>query len=141
MDNKVLMLVVVIVCLVLGAVAGMYLPALVSPQAKNSVKIEAAVKDLSSKVIPSIVAYGKVTKISGKNITLAFGGDSVVIPVGEKSTVYSLAVPAGQAGSPTQQKVEFSQIKVGDNLNISLKLSSDGKLEGQSVIILPATKK
>jgi hypothetical protein len=109
-----------------------------APTIAKAVKYEATVKALSSKVVPSIIAYGQVTKIENKNITLTYNKETLTVPVMESANVYSF-VPA-EAGSkttaPTQKKSTFSEIKVGDSLNITVKLSADGVLEGQSVIIL-----
>jgi hypothetical protein len=93
-----------------------------------------AVKFLSSKTVPSIVAYGQVTKIDGRNITLFYSGDSITINMDANSQVYLFVNDS--TGKPVQKKVEFGEIKVGDNLNITLKLLVDGQLQGQSVFIL-----
>lgn len=97
-------------------------------------KITEAVKALSSKTVPSIVAYGQVTKIDGRDITLSYNGDNITITIDANGQVYSFVNDS--TGKPVQKKVEFKEVKVGDNLNITLKLLSDGQLQGQSVFIL-----
>lgn len=102
----------------------------------------AGIKILSSSAFPSIIAIGKVQKVFGRVITLNYGGQSVDIPVQDGAKIYSLAFSAGTkitSGSP-QTESTFGAIKVGDNLSISVKVSTDGKVEGTSVIILPASK-
>lgn len=97
----------------------------------------AVVKTLSSKVIASIIAYGTVADIQGKNITLSYNSDSVVIAIADTAEIYSFSQASGGNAAPTQTKTEFSQIKKGDSLNVTLNLLSDGQLKGTSVIILP----
>ena len=103
--------------------------------------METVIKSLSSKVIPSIIAYGEVTNIEGRNITLSYGGESLTIKIKDDSQIFSFVKTAslkkGEPAVTSQQKVDFKTIKKGDNLNISVKLLPDGQLESQSVIILP----
>lgn len=91
-------------------------------------------KNLNSKAVPSIIAYGQVTKIEGRNVTLSFNGDSVTVKVSDSASINSFVKDS--AGATTQQKKDFSQIKNGDTLSINVKLLSDGNLQGESVIIL-----
>ena len=97
---------------------------------------DTVIKALSSKVIPSIVAYGQVTEINGRNITIFYSGETLTVPIAQDAQVSSFTQANGQTGS-TQQQSSFNQIKKGDSINISIKVSSDGKLEGKMVIILP----
>jgi len=136
MDSKNLVLIIIIalVFFVLGGGAGVYFISQ-TPLTKEGAANQIALKTLSSKVIPSIVAYGEVTNISGKNVTVAYAGDSATVAIANSAQVYSFIQQAGSA-SPTQQKTDFAAIKKGDTLNIALKLLADGTLQGQSVIIL-----
>jgi len=83
------------------------------------------------------VAYGQVSKVEGRAVTLTYGGNTLAINVKQDAPVYSFAQAAG-AAAPTQQKVDFSAVKVGDSVNIVLKMLASGDLEGQQVIILPS---
>lgn len=85
---------------------------------------------LSTKVISSISAYGKVIKIEGKNITLSNLGDSLAVSITDSARIYSFINSA-------QQAAEFEDIKVGDNVNAVLKLLPNSQYEGSSIIILP----
>ena len=147
MDKKILMVIVAVVLLVVGVFLGMGLQ-----MQKDNAKINgsastiSAVKSLSSKVVPSIIAYGQVTNISGKVLTLSYSGDVLDVKISDNSNIYSFSAPTAPAGSktptaPVQQKALFSDIRKGDNLNVSLKLKADGSLEGQSVIILPSANR
>lgn len=106
---------------------------------KEKVQVESANK-LSSKVIPSITAFGEVSNITGKNITLTFGGDSLVIKIRDDAQIYLPATNStdknGKAVALPQRAAKFSDIKTGDSLSINLKLLPDGQIEGQMVIII-----
>jgi hypothetical protein len=102
---------------------------------------QAVVKTLSSKVVPSIIAYGTVSDIQGKTITLAYGTDSIKVPVTDGAQVFTFTQSTDPKVAPTQTKTDFSKIKKGDSLNVSLKLLPTGELQGVSVIILPAAGK
>lgn len=101
------------------------------------------IKILTSKAVPSIIAHGEVTNISGKKITVSYLGDSVTVEIAENAGIYSFSLLAdGKNTNSAQQKVDFNVIKKGDNLNIALRLLPDGTLSGQSVIInnMPAVQ-
>lgn len=97
-----------------------------------------SVKDLSSKVV-SVSASGSVTKISGRSITLSQQGDSMVIGIKSDAKIYSfISTSSGtNKGASTSQQVDFSSIKVGNNVSVNIKVLPSGEVEGFSVIILP----
>ena len=136
MENKnlaVLAAVAIIIFLIGGGLGAFY-------QNQNNFQKLLAIKQLSSKVVPSIVAYGKVSKIQGKNITLNFSGDSLTVLITDTAQIYSFASPANAntTQSNSQQKINFSDIKVGDSLNIGLRVSPAGVLSGTAVMVLPS---
>jgi Cu/Ag efflux protein CusF len=139
MDKKILIILLIIVSLVLFT-AGLSLGIFYQKQ-KDAPKVDAAkiiLEKLSSKTVPSIAIYGKVTKIDGKNITLTFAGDTMTVNIKDGSNIYSFRGSGGTSGNvPVQQDAKFEDIKVGDNLNATMKVLADGQLESQSVIILP----
>ena len=107
---------------------------------------EDAVKFLSSKAT-SFNANGIVTKISGRDISLNSNGETLVIPVNNSAKINLFVQPTaeenGVAASSYYRTAQFSEIKVGYRLNISLGLSSSNKIEGQEVFIfipLPGEK-
>ncbi len=136
--NKSLILIIAgaVVIFVLGGGLGISYQAQKSGTSGSS-NSDAVVKTLSSKVVPSIIAYGEVTNIQGKNITLSYGSDSIIIPVNDDSQIFSFGQSADTKTPPVQKKVTFAEIKKGDSLNVNLKLLSDGTIQGTSVVILP----
>jgi hypothetical protein len=99
------------------------------------------VNSLSSGVISSIVAYGQITNISGRNITLNNSGSNLVIPIATDAQIYAFATPTGKTAAttaPVQQVVTFGDIKIWDKANVAVRLLPTGQLEGSSVIILPS---
>lgn len=104
-------------------------------------RLMSALEGITSKAIPSIIAYGQVTGIEGKNITLTYREDSIIVSIRSDTEIYSFVQPTeqkeGQAALPVKQLVKFEDIKKGDTLSISLKVLSDGQLEGNTVTIMP----
>jgi hypothetical protein len=130
-----------VLLLLLGAGVG----ALLSRASLQQTKVN-AVNSLASRVISSIVAYGQVKNINGRNITLSNLGDDLTITVADSAQIYSFVTPSTTdknktaTTAPVQQTVGFGNVKVGDNINMTIRLLPTGQLEGASVIILPATK-
>jgi flagellar basal body-associated protein FliL len=123
------------VIFIIGVVAGIFLGGIVGPQ---KAKVAAA-NNLSSKVVSSMVVYGKVKSISGRNITLDNLGDTSTISIAASAPVYSFRTSEGVMAK-VQQIVKFGDIRIGDNVNISVKLLPSGQLQGSSVIVLPTAK-
>ena len=132
LNSTFLMVISGLVILVLGFGAGFFYKTFqVSPQLEKSM---ALIKTLSSKTVLSTVAYGQVSEITGNDITLSYNGDSIKISMTESSPVYSFVNDS--SGNPVQKKVDFKQIKIGDSLNITIKLLPDGQIQSQSALIL-----
>ena len=136
----VLLAVAVVMFLIGGGVATF----LQSPKVE---KVNTVVKALNSKTVTAISFYGKVSKIDGRNVTLSYSGDSVTVNVLPASQVYGISASTVKTDSKgvttttpgsTQQLVDFSTIKVGDNLNINAKMSPTGELTGTFVLIVPS---
>jgi len=115
----------------------------VAPEQEETPQEEAPqiLESISSKIISSITAMGKVTKISGDTITLTQGTENLSIRVKKGAKVSSFVTPTpveqGETGAIEQKTVSFEDIKVGDSLNIGLEILSDGTVEGLFVIIFP----
>jgi len=103
---------------------------------QSGAKVQTA-NSLASKVISSIIAYGQVKSINGNSITLSNLGDDLIISAAKDAKVYSFTTVVG--GAPVQKLVGFGNIKVGDKINVTMKLSPKGQLEGSLVVILPVT--
>lgn len=138
MDKK-QVLILVLSCLVLFLL-GISLGITIQANNRGAVKKAEAVNNLSSKVITSITAYGKITKIDGKKITLSNLGEDLSILMQDKAKIYSFNVSEKSNVAPTQKEVGFGDVKVGDSVNVVMKLLSDGQMQGSSLIILPVSK-
>ena len=99
-------------------------------QTKEVVK---TVNVLGSKTVPSIVAYGQVEKIEGKNITLTNMGDSITVKIKDNAQIISFL---NRDDPIANKQANFSDIKKGDTLNITVKVLPNGSLEGETAIIL-----
>ena len=139
-----LIILIVLVVFILGAGIGIFYQTQKDITGINNIRDTS--EKLSSKVIPPIIAYGRVTKIDGKNITLNFSGENLIAKMDDNAQIFKFSSPSSSTKdsqpSSTRQETKFENIKVGDNLNITFKVLSDGTLLGQSVSILnsfPAT--
>jgi hypothetical protein len=70
---------------------------------------------------------------------LSSSGEELIVPILSSAKINLFVQPAaaknGVAPVPYYQPVQFSDIKIGDRLNISLILAPDNNLEGQTVYI------
>jgi hypothetical protein len=110
-----------------------------APQIEKLQTLETSVKALSSKVVSSINANGQVLSIDGRDITLFYEKEVLTISAKDDVEVFSFTAPnidqKNASGSP-MQKIDFSQIKKGDNLNVALEILSDGTIKIRSIIII-----
>jgi hypothetical protein len=134
--NAIVIIVIGAVVFIVGVGLGIFYQA--QADSMQVTKTETA-NALSSKVIPSIVAYGTVTKIDGNNITLTAQGDTLTVAVSPDAKVISFSSTAGSTAAPTQKDASFSDVRTGDSINIAVKVMPDGQIQGQTVIILPGS--
>ena len=90
--NKQLVILIIIgvFLFLLGGVIGIAYDSQTGPQ---QVKVK-TVNSLTSKVVSSITAYGKITNINGKNLTLNNLGDNLVFLIADNAQIYSFTIPA-----------------------------------------------
>jgi len=134
MDNKktiilVSLIMLGIVFLGVGYFAGVTLEKQkMVPELEKITKAAKILNAINSKVIPSPIAFGEITKISGRIVTLNYAGESLDISVKDNAQIYSF--------SQGQKQIDFSQIKVGDWLNITIEVLPDGQVQGLSVAVV-----
>ena len=130
-----LLIIGVIVILALGSLGGiLFQTQKTAPQLEKSGKL---IEVMSSRIIPSVVAVGEITNISGRTITLKPHTNE------EKPLTLSIEITkdaelSSFVFSITGEEIEFKDIKVGDNVNVSLKILSDSSFQGTSVIVFPS---
>ena len=133
------MIVIHIIAVLVVVIVGMILGMTFVQKGPQQVKIQ-TVNSLASKVISSIAAYGQIKSINGRVVTLNNLGDDLSITIADNAQILSF-ITTKTSPTPVQQTTTFDKVKVGDNVNIIMRLLSDGKLEGSSVIILPPPAK
>jgi len=135
MNKKQLVVFIVagIILLVIGGVAGYAIKSFNKVQVQKNT----AVSNLSSKVITSITAYGEITKIDGRELTLSNANQTLVVLMAQNAKIRILAVKEGSA-TPVQQETKFEELKVGQKVNVIMKVSATGVMQGSSAVILPA---
>lgn len=140
--NIVCLIVAGILLLAVGAFGGVLLERkVINPKFE---KMDTIAEEINSKLIISMVAFGKVAKISDRTITLTYGTENLAIRIKEDAEILSFNAPVlndkGEQvspGVPGQKNAEFKDIKIGDNLNIRLNILPDGELVGVSVMVFP----
>ena len=100
-------------------------------------KLQPVINTLSSGVIQSIVASGQIQNISGRTIVLISGNDKAILNVPKSAQVFSYTGKNGIA-SGTPEAVNFSNLKIGNNITANLKLLSGGQIECNSIYIFPS---
>jgi len=95
------------------------------------------VDNLKSKVISSIVLFGKVEKISGRTLNISNNGDAINVAISNDAR-FSLVDSSPKAAGP--KTAGFENIKVGDTVNMSAKILDSNSFLGLSVVIYPAQK-
>ena len=128
------------ILLVGGGLGVVYQKSTSSPSTANTAASQDFLTKLNSKVISSMVAYGDVTKVSGKAITLTTEGQSLTVTMKDNAT-YTMRVPATSTTKASSKKATLSDVKVGNKINISLDLSDTGELLGTSSFIFASTTK
>lgn len=88
------------------------------------------------KSVVSITAYGQVSDIQGKSITLTNNNATLALPVAEDAQIY-IFTPASGKTPAAQSSSSFDKIKKGDYVNVDIRFSQNNALEGSSVVILP----
>lgn len=80
-------------------------------------------------------ARGTIINISDTVLTLSSSGEILSIPVADDAMVNYLVVDYS-TDENSYQKAQFSDLKINDNVTITIKFI-DGKAVGQGVVILP----
>ena len=101
---------------------------LITERDKNG-KLSELTSILSSPLISDITVTGRVSNVSGRNITLTENEENLTIPVKEGLKAISFISP--------EQKVKIEDLQIGDYLNIFMRVSKDGEIEATRVIIIP----
>jgi len=136
LSPKVLSIILGLVIFVVGIGVGIFYQ--ISKDAPRIKKVTEAIKQLASKAIPSVIAYGQIINIEGRNLTVSFDGENVTVKIREDAAVTSL-IPDVQ-GKTSQQNITFSQIKKGETVSINTKILPDGQLQGDSIMVLSSSR-
>ncbi len=111
----------------------------------------ASLKSLTSPVILSISAYGKITNINGRNVTITRGKDAMVLALKSDANISSVAFaapgplpsgskkPASPAPTPTVKQLSLQDLKVGNDVTARVRVLASGQIEGLSVTVLAPT--
>ncbi|MBI4359068.1 MAG: hypothetical protein HY577_00545 [Candidatus Nealsonbacteria bacterium] len=84
------------------------------------------------------VAFGKITAISGRILTLEEGGETAQIVISEAATVGKFVPPEPDENLPIKQSLKFDNLKIGDWAQVFVTIAQNKKMEGSDVTIMPA---
>jgi hypothetical protein len=136
MEKKILFLLVVlcILFLAVGFSLGLLAPKVSAPLAQT---ISPVFKTANSKVITSISASGKVTKVAGTVVTISRSGDNLDVNLPKSAKIYTFAATA-TSKIPVQTETTLSALKVGDNLSVFISgVLSNGQAQATTMFIIP----
>jgi hypothetical protein len=97
------------------------------------------IDNLQSKVISSVLVSGTVVRVSEKNIILNNNGNEIEIPLSQDAKIISLINSYNEKDQNLKTEksdISLKNIKVGDKLNVKVRILSDGKLEGYMVTVV-----
>jgi len=90
----------------------------------------AAIKNLMSPAVNSIVARGNIKSVDSKTIVLSLESSTISIKLPAKVTINDVSVENTSVAS------KLSDLKVGYFVNVATKIIADGSLEAFSILIL-----
>jgi len=130
--SYILLVVVIALALVIGIIIGLfYQKQTYAPQLQVS---KITMQSLSSKVVSAVVTYGSVKSVdNNRSIVLSYDSDELSVLVDTTAKIYRYE-------NSSKKEIQFSDIKVGDLVNITTSVSSDGLLHGNMVVIFASAK-
>ena len=149
-----ILILIIVVSLAGGAILGVYYQGQQKPTTSTIVQekseafaaMPALIGNLNSSIFLPITAHGNVKKIDANKITLNNGQEDFTINVNADADVNKfIADPAqkkatGDSTNYIPQTIKFLDIKVGDTVDIYVKVLQSGQLQGFSVMIYPISK-
>jgi len=138
MEKKTLILVVVVLSLGLALISAAAYAGYLLGQ-KGAV----GGSGISSNVLPfkllkavNGIAFGKITAITGRTLTLEDGDETAQIIINETATVGKFVPPEPGENLPIKQSLKFDNLKIGDWAQVFVTIAPDKKMEGTDVTIM-----
>lgn len=129
--NKTKLLFSIIVIIIFSLIIGVALGIFYQNQRQQNICQQSTsinIKDFSSDVIVYLLANGEAVDVNNQSITLKRNEDLMTISIKTNATVYRF-------NDGQRKQINFSDIKIGDQLNITTSIDSNGKLIGNSILI------
>lgn len=138
MEKKTLILVVVVVGLVFVSAAAYSGYLLGQKGVAGGAGISSGV--LPFKLLKAVngVAFGKITAIAGRTLTLEEGGETAQILINETATVGKFVPPEPGKNLPIKQNLKLDDLKIGNWAQVFVTIAKDKKMEGTDVTVMPA---
>lgn len=128
--NMLLLIIVILAAGIIGGLCGsLYQMQHYSLQVQKAETLDM----LSSEAVESIMAFGEVTNVSGRIVTLSFGeGKNLQIYIKDDAKIYNRTMVNKKI---VATEIKFEEIKNGVNLNIPITVSATGRLEAIAAVI------
>jgi len=136
-------IILVIICMCLGALAFYFLQGYIitSTECPTVNQQEATLNQseqqelsklrlLESNLTSSIIIFGQISKIDGSELTLTSGTTSAIIPLTPDTKIYT----TNKTGQ--QVEIQLSDVKVGESIQVAVRLSPIGDMVGYSAMIV-----
>ena len=142
---KKILIVAIVISLILGIILGYFLGLKKSKQ----IIPEKTQVELQENLLPTLsrlkmihdwtaTASGKITKISGRVLTLVADGDNLEIPIieGAKIILFIPSVHGGGGEKEAPKEIEFKDLKIGNRVDVLITIK-DSELKGFHIIVFP----
>jgi uncharacterized protein YpmB len=135
--KKILTTSAVLILILLGFVLGYWLNSQKKLE-ESAVEKSTIAKLESSKLVQSwiVTIYGKITEISGRDLTLTQQGETLAVSIKDNAKISSANFAQGISTSSGVEDIEFDEVSIGDNVSIAVEVKKDGKLEGINLTVV-----
>jgi hypothetical protein len=83
--------------------------------------------------------YGKITAISGRNISLALSEKTLSVPIKENAIISEVSFTGLMEGSTSKfetKDIRFEDLAIGQKVNIVADVAKDGAMQGVNVTVI-----
>jgi hypothetical protein len=104
-------------------------------QNKKLKDFKSNISELFNKNIIIATVSGNIVDINGRNITMGYENNSVIIKIRDDAEIVSTIFVKDKNGviASESKELKFEDLKKRDNIQVNIKILPDGTLEGQSI--------
>ena len=129
------LIIVIIISLIIGFGAG-YVLELVQLIPKKTTEDVIILKNSKMFTYWNTTVSGNITEISNRTLTLSSDGEILSTSIQEDALVSRFVIDE-KTREAEQQGMKFEELKVGDTVDVIIRLKIDGEFEGLNVTVYP----